>query len=588
MKPLPKNPSAGRTPLPFLRSGTLIAVALLASAPLSQAVSGTWITTGSNGSWNDTANWQNGVVASDTDATADFNSINITADITVTLTAPQTAGNLVFGDTTSSNGWLLAGAAANNLTLATTSGSPTITVNPLSGSKTALISAVLSGTQGITKAGTGTLVLTGSNNYSGGTTISAGILQVGSNATNGTLGSGDVTIGTGANLSFARSGTFTISNNISGAGTLTKTSNGGIMILTGSATYSGGTSLKFGTLQAGAANVLSPNSVLTFGQSGGTAATLDLGNGNSSFDQTIGGLSSISTATGYIITNSDATVGNVATLTVNPDGATVPADSTFAGIIKDGGSSAIALTKAGSRTLTLSGSSTYTGPTIVTGGTLALGAAGSIANSSKIIAGTIAGSTAKFNVSAVAGGYHLTSGQTLAGQGFVSGAVTIDSGATLSPADSTAAGKLTTNSVTFADGGAHLGIQLGQTTANDNDQLATDGGAAYAITLNGADLALTLGSNYTQVNDQLFLIVNNANTNSTLAGFFAQGASITVSGNTFNIIYGANYNSAGTFVGMSGGNDIALQAVPEPATWAMMLGGLGLLAFGQRMRRRHV
>ena len=41
----------------------------------------------------------------------------------------------------------------------------------------------------MTKAGTGTLILTGSNTYSGATNISAGTLQVGSGGTTGSIGS---------------------------------------------------------------------------------------------------------------------------------------------------------------------------------------------------------------------------------------------------------------------------------------------------------------------------------------------------------------------------------------------------------------
>ena len=62
------------------------------------------------------------------------------------------------------------------------------------------------------------------------------------------------------------------------------------------------------------------------------------------------------------------------------------------------------------------------------------------------------------------------------------------------------------------------------------------------------------------------------------------GGSITGPGGLtqdFNISYTAD--STGN--AFSGGNDIALQAVPEPSTWAMMLGGLGMLGFYQRSRR---
>ena len=39
-------------------------------------------------------------------------------------------------------------------------------------------------------------------------------------------------------------------------------------------------------------------------------------------------------------------------------------------------------------------------------------------------------------------------------------------------------------------------------------------------------------------------------------------------------------------IGMSGVQIVDLGAIPEPSTWAMMLGGLGMLLTGQRIRRR--
>jgi autotransporter-associated beta strand protein len=65
--------------------------------------------------------------------------------------------------------------------------------------------------------GSGTLVLTGTNTYSGGTTISAGTLQIGNGGTTGSI-TGNVT--DNGTLAFNRSDAMTFGGVISGAGSL--------------------------------------------------------------------------------------------------------------------------------------------------------------------------------------------------------------------------------------------------------------------------------------------------------------------------------------------------------------------------------
>jgi len=110
-------------------------------------------------------------------------------------------------------------------------------------------SAILQGMGGVTKEGSGTLILSGANTYSGGTTISAGTLQIGDGGTTGLIG-GNVT--NNANLSFNRSNNLAFDGDISGSGSLTKLG-AGVLTLTGANTYSGGTTISAGTLQIGGA-----------------------------------------------------------------------------------------------------------------------------------------------------------------------------------------------------------------------------------------------------------------------------------------------------------------------------------------------
>jgi len=145
-----------------------IGLILTASAMSLLAQNGTW-NTDASGNWSDTSKWLSGVVADGTGNTADFSTINITADRTVTLDAAHTLSTLKFGDAgVTDHNWTLSGA--NTLTLGTT---PTINVV----NQTATISSLLAGTA-FTKLGAGTLVLNGSvvNTFTGTIAVKAGTL----------------------------------------------------------------------------------------------------------------------------------------------------------------------------------------------------------------------------------------------------------------------------------------------------------------------------------------------------------------------------------------------------------------------------
>ncbi len=153
---------------------------------------GTW-TNDASGLWSAAANWGGGNIANGTSSNADFSYINITADRTVTLDTSRNLGNLLFGDTSGSQNWTLDASGGSVLTLAVTAGSPTITVN----NNTASISAPLAGTQGLTKAGTGTAVLSGNNSYTGATLVKAGTLSL-SNVGGGAAAASTLTVGSTA------------------------------------------------------------------------------------------------------------------------------------------------------------------------------------------------------------------------------------------------------------------------------------------------------------------------------------------------------------------------------------------------------
>jgi autotransporter-associated beta strand protein len=117
-----------------------------------------------------------------------------------------------------------------------------------------------SGASSLVKQGTGTWILTGTNAYSGGTTIANGTLQVGNGGGTGAIGSGGCVDNSA--LVFNRSGTVTVFGPISGNGALSQNGTGTV-ILANDNSYTGGTTINSGTLQLG--NGGPTGSLYTFG-----------------------------------------------------------------------------------------------------------------------------------------------------------------------------------------------------------------------------------------------------------------------------------------------------------------------------------
>ena len=115
-------------------------------------------------------------------------------------------------------------------------------------SDTVLFPGLISGSGGITQAGTGTTILTQDQTFTGTTLISQGTLQLGNGG--GTAGSVIGPIVDNAALVVNRADQMTLPGAISGTGSLTQAGTG-YTILTGENTYSGGTTITNGTLQIG-------------------------------------------------------------------------------------------------------------------------------------------------------------------------------------------------------------------------------------------------------------------------------------------------------------------------------------------------
>jgi len=255
------NPKARSRYRQLLRA-CCVALPMSLVFPLAQnagAADGTWtqISAGSGaGTWSDatTGTWSGGTVAGGSGSTANFDAVNITSNSVITLNGARTIGNIVFGDTdtsTSGASWTIAGTGLNVLTLAGTT--PTVTVNALGASSTATISAVIDGTSGLTKNGVGILTLSGANTYSGGTSVSAGTLRI---STGSGLGSGAVTVASGASLQFQNTITVTNAINLNGTSALG--------LVTGAPTLSGTV-----TLQSNSTIAMGSDSISSLTISGG-------------------------------------------------------------------------------------------------------------------------------------------------------------------------------------------------------------------------------------------------------------------------------------------------------------------------------
>jgi autotransporter-associated beta strand protein len=96
---------------------------------------------------------------------------------------------------------------------------------------------VISGTGGLVQAGPGTLALTANNSYTGGTTISAGTLQINTGAS---FGAGSLT--NNSALVFNDAGNLTLGAILSGTGAVT-VGNRGTLTLTANNPYAGGTTI---------------------------------------------------------------------------------------------------------------------------------------------------------------------------------------------------------------------------------------------------------------------------------------------------------------------------------------------------------
>ncbi len=341
-----------------------------------------------------------------------------------------------------------------------------------------------SGATAITKAGTGTWTLSGTNTYTGLTTISAGALIV----------SGDSHAATGG---YSVAGTLDVNNNLAlGTGTVTMNTGGTIDSTVGGITNSAVTPFTWGiswtyggtnNLNLGTGAITAPNAsnAITLG---GSAKTLTFGGAitntsNAVQTFTVNGAGNTLSIGGYALSNNATSRIDV----INGTG-----NVTIAGAVTNGGTAtASGLTYSGTGTLSLSGTNTYNGQTTVSSGTLNF--SGSLSSAAQINVGVAGGGNAVLNVlpgasitmnnSNVLIGLGNTS---TTGQGFV-----YQSGGTLTNTGYTQLqiGAATTNVPSYG----YYNLSGGTVSVNEADIGGFNGASAGVLDMSGG--TITIASN---------------------------------------------------------------------------------------------
>ena len=405
------------------------------------------------------------------------------------------------------------------------------------------------------------------------------------------FGSGAMNVASGATLSLSSA-----VENGAGISSVNLTKNGqGTLILDSANTYVGQTILNAGTLQVGSATALSTSAVtINGGVLAAKGSPRTLGN-----NITVGGDFTLGGAGQSLTLNGTVALGG-ATRAI-----TLLNSATLGGVISNGG---LTLNSADStRSLTLNAANTYALSTTVNGGTLTVGASGSINNSTLIDIK----SGATFNVSSKTSGFTVGSGQILKNNGTVTGAlvvngglqgsgslgaVTLNTGSLLNPGNSP--GILTATSAIWNSGATYNWeiASLGSTPGTNWDLFTVSGALNLSNLSSSAQFNLTLDSG------------------GALAGFsntaeyswtFAKAASITGLPSTtvgtdisslFAIASGSFNSGAGPTNGFKvlvgettgGYTNLNLTTVPEPSSAALMVAGMVALIVVRAVRRRSV
>jgi autotransporter-associated beta strand protein len=403
-------------------------------------------------------------------------------------------------------------------------------------------SGIIGGLGSLTKAGSGLLSLTGSNTYSGGTTISGGMIGFASaSGTNTNLGSGSVTVNTGAML---RAGYSVTSNqNLSTTANAITLAGGSIFAddanqhLSGAVTVSGSGGVLGSTYNAGNNSAAEADKGLALDGivSGSGALTIQhtrFNTGNS-YDTSFTSFSNNANTYSGTLTINENTTASEGGVYLGVNGGTALKNATIAtsaipgSNLKFGSSPVVFKTGLGSATL---GAISGSGPLVLTGydevnhtygsDAIALTAGGNNASTtySGAISGlgslsktgtgvlTLSGASTYAGATTIGGGVlnitgslggsgalTVNNGGTLAGTGSVSRTATVASGGAIAPGNG-GAGTLTLSGGLALGNGAVLNMELVGTTTSDKLAVSGAFSATGTTTINLAALGSFAGS----------------------------------------------------------------------------------------------
>jgi autotransporter-associated beta strand protein/parallel beta-helix repeat protein len=569
------------------------------------------------------------------------------ANLTLTGGTVDTgAGTLTLSGTITTNA--ASSSAAINGNLIMTGAAPTLTINNGTAVNDLVIAASINAGS-LTKLGLGALVLSGNNSpYVGTTKVSGGVLDVPNPAA---LGSGPVLVSGGTTLQLdgngltfgnaltlgstsgatltnltgsnawsgpitdavtstinASAGTLTINGGISGAGGLTKTG-AGTLLLPGANSYLGITTVSAGVLDVQTPAALINSTSVTVAAAG----TLQIDGAGLNFTKTLNLSGTLASPNG-----SNTWSGKISTLAATSTVNVGAGQSlTLSGVIS--GAGGLTANQNGSGTLILTNANTYTGATAIKAGiavvqnntalgstvgatTVSSGATlqfqGGLTIAERITlngvgaAGTTGALQSVAGANTWAGTISLASASTIsidAGQLTISGIISgmgslteVGAGSLIVSALNTYTGGTTMNGATLGGGGkigallvnsgATLAPRATTTKIFKTGNLALSAGSAFAVTLNGATagtgydqitvtgtvnlagatLNVNLGTGFTPALGSAFVLIQNDGLDAVVGTFagLPQGATLLLNGMTFQISY-----AGGT------GNDVVLTRI---------------------------